>query len=147
MRHFLMMLAASVTLTTTALAQEQQAGNDASARADETFKKLIEQCDNTDVLVLRARIRLALGRTTDAARDEASKMLDQGMATCGEGKIDEAKAQLKKAEEIAQAGVTEKFGQDASAETKPTAAKAEDAKDSDAKSDVTAEKKPWWKFW
>ena len=40
------------------LAQEQQADNAASANANETFRKWIEQCDNVDVLILRARIRL-----------------------------------------------------------------------------------------
>lgn len=134
--------AASLTVSGYAFAQAQQAGNDASTNADETFQKLIEQCDNVDVLVLRARVRLLLGRTTEDAAAEAGTLMDQGLAKCGEGMIDDAKALLNQSIAVANAGAEEKFGTDASADT-PAKAPAEEA-DSDADAD---EDKPWWKVW
>lgn len=126
-----------------AAAQEQQAGNQASTNAAETFQKLIEQCDNTDVLVQRATIRLRLGRTTPEAQATAQTLMDEGLALCGEGKIDEAKAKMTESLEIADAGVTEKFGQDASTEVASSDANEEAA----AEEPAEAEQKPWWQFW
>ncbi|MEL6374306.1 MAG: hypothetical protein AAFR04_10085 [Pseudomonadota bacterium] len=145
-------LAAPMASLTPAIAQEQQAGNPASTNADETFKKLIAKCDNTDVLVLRARIRLQLGHTTPEAAKDAKAMLDKGLSTCGEGNIDEAKATLAKALKLAEAGVTKTYGQDASTKVTTAASKPDQkAKPGDdaAKPDATpaAEQKPWWKFW
>jgi len=147
MRYEIAMIASAICLASAAVAQEQQAGNQASTNADETFKQLIAKCDNTDALVLRARIRLQLGRTTDNARDEAGKLMEQGLSQCGEGKLDEALATLKTSLDIAQAGVTEKFGQDGSAKVAAAgkAAKAQDT--AEAASTGDAAKKPWWKFW
>ncbi|MEM7775464.1 MAG: hypothetical protein AAF732_07620 [Pseudomonadota bacterium] len=114
MRLAMALLASGSLLVSAALAQDQQAGNEASTNADETFKKLVEKCDNTDALMLRARIRLQLGRTTDTARDAASKLMDQGLSQCGDGKIDEAKTTLAEALKVAEAGVTEKLDQSTS---------------------------------
>lgn len=126
-----------------ALAQQQQAGNAASANADATFQKLVEQCDDTDVLFLRAKVRLQLGRTTEAAASEAQGLMDQGLAKCGEGDILAAKTTLQQALDIADAGVTQKFGQDATADV---AAKAE-AEPRQAAAAEAPEDRPWWKFW
>ncbi len=133
---------AAASIAGPAHAQEQQAGNEASTNVEETFRQLIEKCDNTEALMLRARIRLQLGRTTDAARDEATKLMDEGLSKCGEGKMDEAMPTLQKSLDVAAAGVTEKFGTDATAETgnQDNAAEA-------AKADAKQENKPWWKFW
>ncbi|MEO1495018.1 MAG: hypothetical protein AAFV19_22975 [Pseudomonadota bacterium] len=97
-----------------ALAQQQQAGNEASTNTEETFQALIEQCDNVDALMLRARIRLQLPRTTQEAAAKAQKMLDDGFAQCGSGDLESAKATLAEALAIAEAGTTENFGTDAS---------------------------------
>ena len=107
---------ALILLATPALAQQQQAGNEASTNTEETFQALIDQCDNTDALLLRARIRLQLSRTTEEAAAQAQKMMDDGFAKCGSGDLDGAKATLTEALAIAEAGATENFGTDASTE-------------------------------
>ena len=148
MRMPVALFAASLLVASPVFAQQQQAGNDASTNADETFKQLIAKCEDTDVLVLRARVRLAMGRLDDqAAIGELTKQTDQGLSLCGEGKIDEAKASLNKTLTAAEAKVTEKFGQDESATVK--AAKAEEKKEpaTEAGSEKKEEAKPWWKFW
>ena len=126
-----------------AFAQQQQAGNAASTNADATFQKLVEQCDDTDVLYLRAKIRLQLGRATEAAATEAQDLMDKGLAKCGEGDIAAAKTTLQQAYDVADAGVTQKFGQDATAEV---AAKAT-AEPRQAAAAEEPDEKPWWKFW
>lgn len=135
---------ANPVLSTVARAQEQQAGNAASTNADETFQDLVAKCNDTDVLMLRARIRLVLGRTTEKAAKEGGELLKTGMASCGHGKIDEAKATLNKAYAVVNAGATEKFGQDASAKVTAAPEKKPAATKASAKSET---KKPWWKFW
>ena len=139
--------AAAICFSTAALAQSQQAGNEASTNADETFKQLVEKCDDTDALVLRARIRLAMGRLDDTAAVELTKLTNEGLSLCGEGKLDEAKAALNKTLAAAEAKVTEKFGQDETAEVKAAKPEATDNTDSGKVADTENEKKPWWKFW
>ena len=97
-----------------ALAQQQQAGNEASTNTEATFQALIDQCDDIDALMLRARIRLQLPRTTETAASEAQEMLDGAFAKCGAGDLDTAKIMLQDALKIAEAGTTENFGTDAS---------------------------------
>lgn len=96
------------------LAQQQQAGNEASTNTDETFQALIDQCDDVDALMLRARIRLQIPRATQDAAQKSQEMMDQAFATCGEGDLDAAKTMLEEALSIAEAGATENFGTDAS---------------------------------
>ena len=143
-----------LTLTTLGLvaafpvaAQEQQAGNAASADTEGTFQALIDACDDTDALMLRARIRLQIPRTTDEAATQAQTMLDEAFATCGGGDLEGAKAQLTEALAIAEAGASETFGTDAAATTdaaEESAAEVVEASEAEAE---TAEDKPWWKFW
>ncbi|MEO0722534.1 MAG: hypothetical protein AAFY43_10360 [Pseudomonadota bacterium] len=128
-------------MTVSVAAQDQQAGNEASTNAEDTFRKLIEKCDDTDMLMLRARIRLQFSRTTDAAGKEAGALLDQGFAQCGEGKLDEGKATLQKALQVAEAGVNEKL-QEVTATAAAAKKEAEAAEEKKA-----AETKPWWQFW
>lgn len=141
MRIVSLAAAAILAVSSPVFAQEQQAGNEASRNAEETFKKLVEKCDNTEALILRARIRLLINRTTDEAKAEGTKLLTQGFEECAAGKTDEAIATLKKAYAILDKGATEKFGQDATAKVK----KAEAEKPAEA--EKTDAKKPWWKFW
>ncbi len=141
-------LAMFVALAAPASAQEQQAGNAASTNADETFQKLIAKCDNTDMLMLRARIRLLLGRTTEAASKEAQTMLDQGLSECGAGKTDDAKVTLEKALKVASVGVEQKLADDASAQAATASRKAQPETDAAKPANANgAETKPWWKFW
>lgn len=97
-----------------AIAQQQQAGNEASTNTEATFQALIDQCDNIDALMLRARIRLQIPRTTDDAAGKAQEMLDNAFAKCGAGDLDGAKIMLQDALKIAEAGATESLGTDAS---------------------------------
>ena len=128
-----------------AIAQEQQAGNAASTNTDETFQALIDACDDTDALMLRARIRLQIPRTTPEAGQTAQKMLDEAFATCGSGDLEAAKAQMTEALKIAEAGATENFGTDASAETEAVAAAEPAAGGTQSAAEEAS--KPWWKFW
>ena len=141
MRYSLLLLL-GLALTTEALAQEQQAGNDASTNAEATFQKLVEQCDDMDMLMLRARLRLEISRATEAAAKTASDMLTKGFVQCAEGQIDVGKETLSKAYEIARAGVTEAYGQDATLKTSSKVEEAGSETDPDASGS-----KPWWKFW
>ena len=137
----------AATLATPALAQEQQAGTATDTEA--AFQALIDACDDVDALMLRARIRLQLPRTTEEAAAKAQEMLQQGFQTCADGDPDAGKAILTEALSLAEAGATENFGTDGSG--------AEDAEASDAAADVEtasetdpaeeAEDKPWWRFW
>lgn len=140
------LLVVCLIFATGVLAQEQQAGNEASTNADKTFQKLVDACDNTDVLVQRAKIRLQLGRSTDEARDAAQALLDQGLRQCSEGDVSSALASLEESFSIAEAGVTEKFGQDASAAAAVAPAAAAQPSPTDTSENVETEK-PWWKFW
>jgi len=159
MNHFLP-LALSLALAPLAvqpvLGQDQQAGDEASTNTEDTFQALIEQCDDTDALMLRARIRLQLPRTTPEAAETAQKMLDEGFATCGGGDLDGAKATLTEALAIAEAGATENFGTDATVDDDDNSADASDAAEdeSEAKTGEASDEtntddktKPWWKFW
>lgn len=128
-----------------ALAQEQQAGNEASTNAEATFQQLVEQCDNTEALTKRARVRLLIGRTTDEAAGEAETLLQEGLAACGEGNMDEALTKLDSAIEVADAGTEEVFSTDDGSD-------AADADPTEASADATAtgesaEEAPWWQFW
>jgi soluble cytochrome b562 len=97
----------------TVWAQEQQAGNEASTNTEETFQALIDKCDNIDALMLRAKIRLQVPRTTEVASEKAQQMLDDAFAICGEGNIDAAKNMLEEALKLAEQGATERLGADA----------------------------------
>ncbi|MEM7747901.1 MAG: hypothetical protein AAF346_06585 [Pseudomonadota bacterium] len=164
MRLTFAVFTAALLVSSSALAQTQQAGSEAATNAEETFKKLVAKCDDVDALVLRARVRLAMGRLDDqAAVEELTKKTDAGLALCGEGKIDEAKASLTETLAAADAKVSEKFGQegdtnevkaaqsDAGGSSKGSSAGRPEAsiaatQGSEAKM-ATEEKTPWWKFW
>ncbi|MEO1607760.1 MAG: hypothetical protein AAFR90_00170 [Pseudomonadota bacterium] len=138
--------------TTVALAQSQQAGNEASTNADATFQQLIDKCDNTDVLVLRARIRLAVGRLSDEAIvKDLTDQTNKGLSICGEDRIDEAKAELQKTLAAAEAMVTERFGQDETTEVKAAGVKPDDQPKGSAHGkqadDAAKDAKPWYQFW
>ncbi len=144
-RSFALPAAVVALLTVPALAQQQQAGNEASTNTEETFQALIDQCDDTDALMLRARIRLQIPRATEEAATRAQTMLDEAFATCGGGDVEAAKVQLAEALEVAEAGVADNFGTEAEAvaATSDAAAEAPAA----AEAEPEAAEKPWWQFW
>ncbi len=121
-------------------AQVQQAGNAASTNMEETFRKLVEQCDDTDILMLRARIRLDINRTTEQAATQSSGLLKTGLEQCGNGDIDQAKITLTEALSIAKSGAEERFAAAEQAKASARAAADEGGKE-------VAPVKPWWKFW
>lgn len=121
-------------------AQDQQAGT--ATDTDAAFQALIDACDDTDALMLRARIRLQLPRTTDEAASTAQGMMTEAFTTCGEGDADAAKAQLAEALEIAEAGAAEVFDPDAEVEV--TEVDVGQTPEPVAEDDAST---PWWKFW
>jgi hypothetical protein len=140
----LLALLTGLLLTLPAQAQEQQAGNAASTDTEGTFQALVDKCDDVDALMLRARIRLMIPRTTEASAVEAQKMLDKAFAVCGGGDLEKAKSMLNDALVLAEAGTTENFGTDASLTNE--APKAVEAA-SPTLSPESETEKPWWQFW
>lgn len=129
--------------------QAQQAGDAASTDTEGTFQSLVDACDDVDALMLRARIRLQIPRSTEEAASQAEQMLEQGFTTCSNGDIEGAKAQLTEALAIAEAGAEERFSAEQSA-SQPVidTASQEAAQSTQTLSEETAENdKPWWKFW
>ena len=107
-----------------------------------SFQALVDACDDVDALMLRARIRLQLPRTTEVAAAAAEEMLREGFQTCADGDPEAGKARLTEALEIAEAGTSEVFaaGEDeAAAETQETAVEETAAEETPDR--------PWWKFW
>ncbi|MBM7066125.1 hypothetical protein [Actibacterium sp. 188UL27-1] len=136
------LIAAALILSASlAQAQEQQAGNAASRNAEETFQKLVDRCDNTDMLILRAKVRLQLSRTTEKAAATAQSLMEDGFGLCGSGDIDTAMAKLEEALVVSAAGSDEKFGTDTGAN--PVAAEAAPEEQDSADASDT----PWWKLW
>ena len=135
------LLAFLALLTATpATAQQQQAGTATDTEA--AFQALVDACDDVDALMLRARIRLQLPRTTEVAAAAAEEMLREGFQTCADGDPEAGKARLTEALEIAEAGTSEVFaaGEDeAAAETQETAVEETAAEETPDR--------PWWKFW
>jgi hypothetical protein len=127
MKKFVAFCLALMLANPVAFAQEQQAGNQASANADQTFQALIDKCDNIDMMMLRARVRVEHGRTTEEAQAKSTEMVNEAFALCGEGKVDEGKALLQEAYDVAKAGVDERFVAESN-ETEEKPAEVVDAK-------------------
>jgi len=108
-----------------AFAQDQQADNAASQDTEGMFQTLVDQCDDVDASMLRARIRLQIPRTTEEAGPKRKKMLEDAFGTCGDGDLDGAKPMLIEALAIAESGTDEPFGTSGTAETEATATEAE----------------------
>ncbi|MEM9716803.1 MAG: hypothetical protein AAF826_09830, partial [Pseudomonadota bacterium] len=115
----------------------------ASANADETFEALMALCDDIDVIMLRNRLRLQIPRIPEEAATQAEEMMNQGMATCGEGDLDGAKTTLTAALDIADKGASDAFGAEGT-----VTATASATTEIEATSEGDAENaKPWWQFW
>lgn len=140
MRQGLLLVAAvsMISAHSNSFAQEQEAGKLTDTEA--VFQKLVEQCDNVDMLMLRARIRLELPRTTEEAAGVAREKLLQGFELCASGNMAEGKVVLEEGYEIAKIGVTEKFGQEGTGGDETTVSEPKPV-------ETASNKKPWWKFW
>lgn len=138
--HHIISIVALVSVNATATAQVQQAGSAENTNSEETFRKLVEKCDDTDVLMLRARVRLDVNRTTPEAAAQATDLLQKGLTDCGNGDTASAKETLTKALAIAKEGADQKFGLQ---DKEPASAPA----GNEAAKDEQVPAKPWWKFW
>tara|TARA_B100001939_G_C16635422_1_gene485269 strand:+ start:141 stop:569 length:429 start_codon:yes stop_codon:yes gene_type:complete len=121
--------------------QQMGAGNLTDTEAE--FLKLSSQCDEVDVLMLRARIRLEVSALesrseTEAAASRAKESLANGMATCGSGDVEGAKTILNAAYEAAQAENSRKFGQ---------AGVGNNIETQQVENQTEPVSKPWWKIW
>jgi len=140
MRECLVIVAAlsMISASSISFAQVQEAGKLTDTEA--VFQNLVEQCDNADMLMLRARIRLELPRTTEEAAGVAREKLLQGFELCASGNMAEGKAVLEEGYETAKMGVTEKFGQEGTGGDETTISKPKPV-------ETASDAKPWWKFW
>jgi hypothetical protein len=124
-----------------AFGQQMGAGKLTDTEAE--FQKLAAQCDEVEVLMLRARIRLEVSTLesraeTEAAANQAKESLANGMSTCGSGDIEGAKAILNAAYEAAQAENSKKFGQ---------VGVGNDIETEQVENRTESDSKPWWKIW
>ena len=124
-----------------AFGQQMGAGKLTDTEAE--FQKLAAQCDEVEVLMLRARIRLEVSTLesraeTEAAANQAKESLANGMSTCGSGDIEGAKAILNAAYEAAQAENSRKFGQ---------VGVGNDIENEQVENRTESDSKPWWKIW
>ena len=124
-----------------AFGQQMGAGKLTDTEAE--FQKLAAQCDEVEVLMLRARIRLEVSALesraeTEAAANQAKESLANGMSTCGSGDIEGAKAILNAAYEAAQAENSKKFGQ---------VGVGNDIETEQVENRTESDSKPWWKIW
>ena len=121
----------------------QQMGAGKLTDTEAEFQKLAAQCDEVEVLMLRARIRLEVSALesraeTEAAANQAKESLANGMSTCGSGDIEGAKAILNAAYEAAQAENSKKFGQ---------VGVGNDIETEQVENRTEPDSKPWWKIW
>lgn len=125
------------------LAPSQAAGN--LVNTDEIFQKLVDKCDDVNLLMLRARIRLELPRIEKTEAETVQKMMIEGFEICSQKKPEEAKVILTKAYEIAKKAASEKFGQTGTGGLDTVKKDVENKKDKDTSNG--AKDKPWWKLW
>ena len=125
------------------LAPSQAAGN--LVNTDEIFQKLVDKCDDVNLLMLRARIRLELPRIEKTEAETVQKMMIEGFEICSQKKPEEARVILTKAYEIAKKAASEKFGQTGTGGLETVKKDVENKKDKDTSNG--AKDKPWWKLW
>ena len=125
------------------LAPSQAAGN--LVNTDEIFQKLVDKCDDVNLLMLRARIRLELPRIEKTEAETVQKMMIEGFEICSQKKPEEAKVILTKAYEIAKKAASEKFGQTGTGGLETVKKDIEPLKDTNSSNGI--KDKPWWKFW
>lgn len=127
-----------------AVAQQQQAGT--ATDTDAAFQALVDACDDVDALMLRARIRLQLPRTTEEAAETAREMLRQGFQTCADGDPQAAKEQLTEALRIAEEGTSVVFGAGEDSPTNEMPSKPDGVSVEGSASGDESDR-AWWKFW
>ena len=121
----------------------QEAGT--LVNTEEIFQKLIDKCDDVNLLMLRARIRLELPRIDKSEADTVEKMLLEGFEMCAQKKPEEAQVKLTEAYDIAKKAASERFGQTGTGGLETVKKEVETIKDKDISNGT--KDKPWWKFW
>ena len=121
----------------------QEAGT--LVNTEEIFQKLIDKCDDVNLLMLRARIRLELPRIDKSDAEKVEKMLLEGFEMCAQKKPEEAQVKLTEAYEIAKKAASERFGQIGTGGLETVKKEVETIKDKDISNGT--KDKPWWKFW
>ena len=112
---------------------------------EEIFQKLIDKCDDVNLLMLRARIRLELPRIDKSDAEKVEKMLLEGFEMCAQKKPEEAQVKLTEAYDIAKKAASERFGQTGTGGLETVKKEVETIKDKDISNGT--KDKPWWKFW
>ena len=121
----------------------QEAGT--LVNTEEIFQKLIDKCDDVNLLMLRARIRLELPRIDKSDAEKVEKMLLEGFEMCAQKNPEEAKVKLTEAYDIAKKAASERFGQTGTGGLETVKKEVETIKDKDISNG--RKDKPWWKFW
>ena len=121
----------------------QEAGT--LVNTEEIFQKLIDKCDDVNLLMLRARIRLELPRIDKSDAEKVEKMLLEGFEMCAQKNPEEAKVKLTEAYDIAKKAASERFGQTGTGGLETVKKEVETIKDKDISNGT--KDKPWWKFW
>ena len=121
----------------------QEAGT--LVNTEEIFQKLIDKCDDVNLLMLRARIRLELPRIDKSDAEKVEKMLLEGFEMCAQKKPEEAKVKLTEAYDIDKKAASERFGQTGTGGLETVKKEVETIKDKDISNGT--KDKPWWKFW
>ena len=112
---------------------------------EEIFQKLIDKCDDVNLLMLRARIRLELPRIDKSDAEKVEKMMLEGFEICSKNNPEEAKVKLTEAYDIAKQAASERFGQTGTGGLETVKKEVETTKDKDPSN--STKDKPWWKFW
>ena len=121
----------------------QEAGT--LVNTEEIFQKLIDKCDDVNLLMLRARIRLELPRIDKSDAEKVEKMMLEGFEICSKNNPEEAKVKLTEAYDIAKKAASERFGQTGTGGLETVKKEVETIKDKDISNGT--KDKPWWKFW
>ena len=121
----------------------QEAGT--LVNTEEIFQKLIDKCDDVNLLMLRARIRLELPRIDKSNAEKVEKMMLEGFEICSKNNPEEAKVKLTEAYDIAKKAASERFGQTGTGGLETVKKEVETIKDKDISNGT--KDKPWWKFW
>jgi len=125
------------------MANAQQAAG-TLGNTNQEFEALIHKCDDTDIFILRARARLLEGRTSTEIFSQVETMMNEGLAICGEGNIEAAKAKITEAIAIGDDFVTQKF---AAEEAAQSALEPQQNIAISKQGDLEKSEKPWWQFW
>ena len=112
---------------------------------EEIFQKLIDKCDDVNLLMLRARIRLELPRIDKSDAEKVEKMMLEGFEICSKNNPEEAKVKLTEAYDIAKKAASERFGQTGTGGLETVKKDIEPLKDTNSSNGIND--KPWWKFW